>query len=83
MQVLLMALTIISTVGTAVGALAALGIFPQREAKPPTVVIVVNGIKPGMVEPEWHALAELAARHQDELHELIEGGPIMPVLAQP
>jgi hypothetical protein len=60
--VLLMALTIISTVGTVVSALAALGIFPRCEAKPPTVVIVVNDVKPGMIEPDWRALAELAAR---------------------
>ena len=42
---MLLALTIISTVGTVVSALAALGIFPQRGAKPPTVVIVVNDVK--------------------------------------
>lgn len=46
----LLALTIISTVGTVVSALAALGLFPQRGAKPPTVVIVVNDVKALTVE---------------------------------
>jgi hypothetical protein len=80
--VLLMALTVISTAAAAVSALAAIGLFPQRGAKPAAVVIVVNDVKAWMVEPELRTLGELAARRQDELRGVIEGESIMHAMGR-